>query len=376
MNKISELNLSINEKVRQMDELNKKEKMTEDEVKTWDKLELEVENLNKDLTRAKKMDDLNKSRGTVTKVEDKESESFVSKFRSALKDSYDSGVKNTLKYDVEKEKLRANPIVTTTDAGLVNKITGDINVLYSQGEKFLFDTLGVTRLSGLKGNFTLPSMSQSEAEFVNEAADGSTANLASASVTLAGRRLTHSQAITVETLEQSNDSVFKIILENLNNGLWYKIVKDLVTQSKSDGATQLFTKPVSQNQMAYVDIVRMKDSSLGGVMVNNPAFLCNGTTLSYFESTIKLGTTAGSAMSENGKLAGIPIYAIPQIASDELHIADWKQAVVGEFGDTTFIVDPLTLAASGQIKVTASKLVDTALWNKRAYTYCADCSTY
>lgn len=374
MNKIKEIELGINEKVRQMDELSKKEKMSEDEIKTWDQLEAEVENLNKDLKRAQKMEELNKRAGIPTEVKKDEPENFISKFRSALKDSYDTGVKNTLKYDADK--FRADPIVTTTDAGIINKITGDINVLYSQGESFLFDTLGVTRLSGLKGNYTLPSMAQSEAEFVNEAADGSTANLASASITLAGRRLTHSQAITVETLEQSNDSVFRIILENLNNGLWYKIVKDLFTQAKSDGASQLFTKPTSQNQMAYVDIVRMKDSSLGGVMLNDPKFVCNGTTLSYFESTIKLGTTAGSAISENGKLAGLPIYSIPQIGSDELHVADWKQAVVGEFGDTTFIIDPLTLAASGQIKVTASKLVDTGLWNKRAYTYCADCSTY
>jgi len=346
----------------------------EDESKRYSKLEKEVETIDAQIKEFESLEEINKRTGApVVKKEESKTDPFAVRFRDLVQESHRLGKTSSIFLEE-----RANPIITSTDTGIIEKIVNPagIDVMLSPGEAFLRN-LGVTFFTGLTGNFTLPSMGESEAHFVNEAADGSTANMASASVTLAARRLTHSQAISSETLAQTNPGVYQTIVDNLVSGLWNKVVKDVFTQVKADAASQTFTKPVARvaHQFNLADALNM-EASIGGLLMNKPAYVCNPTTKAYLKGTIALGTTAGAPIWNANELNGIPAYSVPQISTDEMYLASWDKVAVGTWDNISLIVDPFSLAASGQLKVTATMLVDSGVINKRGITFCTDCSTY
>jgi HK97 family phage major capsid protein len=377
MKNLIELKQEYATKVSQMDGLvnlmsDEKRAKSDTEQTLWNTLDKETRALEVSIATLTRQEELNKKTASKTIIEKRDEvviESLPMQFRKALQEYVTEGRNGS--FEIQE---RANPILSTTDTGIINKVTGDINILYAPGETWLRN-LGVTFFEGLTGNYTLPAMGNAMGEFVNEGADASTANMASASDTLAGRRITHSQAITVETLSQSNPTVYTKILENLKQGIWNRIVKDLFQQLKIIAPSQLYTKPSNINQINYLGLLSM-EASIGGLLLATPAYVTTPLGKAYLKGTIALGTTAGAPMWNQGEVNGVPAYSVPQIAANELYFGDWSQMAVGTFGPQTIsvIVDPLTLAASGQIKLTATAVVDTGVMNPRAFTFCTNAS--
>jgi HK97 family phage major capsid protein len=371
MKKINELKQTKASKIAEMKSLNERI-MTEnrgkdsDESKLWNTLKAEVEALEDNITRMEIQEQLDKE--TVVEratVETKEDKSEVTKFRDWLNDAVAGRTKN-LSYTIEE---RADPFISSTDTGVIQKLVRPegIDVLTSPGEAFLRN-LGVTFYTGLIENFTLPSMGEANAGYVGEGLDGSTANMASVSVTLAARPVVISQAITKQTLKQTSPAVYQSILNNLMTGIWNAVSKDAFTQWISDMAGQVTTPTVAG--LVYADLVKM-EASIGGLDINpaTTAYLTTPTAKAYLKQKIELGTTVGPAIWYNNEINGYKALSTPHLGAGKLMFGDFSKLAIGQWGPIELVVDPYTKAASQQIVITAQGNFDAGAINKRGLVY-------
>lgn len=291
-------------------------------------------------------------------------------FRELLKEAVDQGRTTT---------LRADPIITSTDTGLINKtVFPGIDVLTSPGEAFLRQ-LGVTFFPNLTGNFAIPSMAEDTGAFYEEwssdytvDASAGSAGMAPSSITLAARRVSHTQAISKETLAQTSPGIYSAIVQNLIDGLWSAVAYDLFDQVRVDCASSnehIVNAPASSFNVSFTDLVNM-EASLGGKILKSPAYVITPNQRAKLSVTAKMTNQEG--IYEDGKINSYPAYAVPAQNATFLSFGDWSKACVGQWGEIEIIVDPYTDAKKGLINLTAAGLFDTGVFNKTAIVNLCD----
>jgi len=267
--------------------------------------------------------------------------------------------------------FRADPILTTTDTGIINKdVANSLDILTSPGEAFL-RTLGVSFYPGLTGNFVVPAMAEDTAAFVAEDASGASANMVPESLTLAARRVTHTQSITKETLAQTNPAIYAGIVQNLINGVWNAITNDVFDTLETDAATQGGT--IAGSTLAYGDVVNM-EASIGGLNIGAGAYVTTPSVKGFLKQTVVLGTDNGPIWANN-EVNGYPAYGVPAANSQSMYFGDFSKMAVGQWGGVEIIVDPYSQAKQGRIVLTAVALADSGCTNKRGLVFIADVST-
>ena len=326
-----------------------------DELRTeWDGLSSKVEGVSKDIERLEKQEALNKREAAIAPEETRDQVSLGIQFRDFLQNAVEG--KGPLSF-------RADPIITSTDADLIQKSGLGIDVLITPGESFLRE-LGVTFYENLNGQLALPSMDEDLATFPGEDASAASANMLPDSVVLAARRLTHTQSITRETLAQTNPQVYQTVLQALADGFWKAVVYDLFDQVDTDAATQVSTMATT---LTYADMVNA-EASIGGLGIGSASYVTGPTGKSFLKRTIALGTTVGPAIWEGNEINGYPAYGTPGANANKVYFGDWSKAAVATFGPSLeIIVDPYTNAKQGRINLTVVGLVDTGVQNKRAF---------
>lgn len=368
MKKLNEMLQKRASIIAQMEALNAKETMNEEETRSWDALNADVENLDKEIERAQKQEKLNKSvaeRKPVEEVEEREEKTLSVQFRDWLKEAIDGKAEMS---------FRADPVLTTTDTGIINKTVADsVDILVSPGEAFLAE-LGVTFYPDLNGNFVVPNMAQDTAAFVSEDASAASANMAPSSLTLAARRVTHTQSITKETLAQTNPAIYQSILQNLINGIWNAVTNDVFDTLDTDAATQITDFGVATSGTTFDTLVQM-EASIGGLNIGPAAYVTTPTVKAKLKKTIALGTTAGPAIwGLDNTVNGYRAYGVPAANANKIYFGDFSRQVVGQWGGIEVIVDPYTAKQRGVIELTAVGLFDTGCANKRAFCILKDVS--
>lgn len=281
-------------------------------------------------------------------------------FRDWLKEAVDSGKSAT---------FRADPIVTSTDTGIINKqVAPGIDILTSPAEAFLRN-LGVTFFPDLTGNFVVPAMAEDTGVFYAEDTSAASASMTPASITLAPRRVSHSQAISKETLKQTSPGVYNGIVQNLFNGLWNCVTNDLFDQMSVDCASTREGR--TGTSLSWTDMVNM-EASLGGLNLISPAYVTTPAVKSYLSTTARM--TNQGPIFENGKINSYPAYGVPAANTKKITFADWSKSCVGQWGPIEIIVDPYTDAKKGLINLTIVGLFDTGVFNKRGFATLVDVS--
>lgn len=353
MKKILDLKSERADLVSKMEVIVNGEAMTEEQRSEWNGFDTRIKSIDDEISLLERQEELNKT-NIKTMENTVERKPLAVDFRDWLIGAVNEG---------KTTSFRADPIITSTDTGMINKtVANGIDVLTSPGEAFLRQ-LGVTFYEGLTGNFAVPSMAEDLATFPGEDASAASANMVPASLTLAARRLTHSQSITRETLAQTNPGIYQSILQALVDGVGNALVKDAMATVISDAATQI---KVTGTTITNTDVLNL-EASLGGLSLNKPAYVTTPTGKAYLKGTIARGTTAGDAIWMNNEMNGYAAYGCPQLAANRTIFGDWSKEVVGKWGGYEVIVDPYSQANQGRIVLTIVALVDTGNANKRGF---------
>ena len=278
-------------------------------------------------------------------------------FRSLIKQAVEEGKGIT---------LRADPILTSTDTTILNKqVFAGVDVLTSPGEQFLRD-LGVTFFPGLNGQFVVPSMTQDTGTFPGENTNAAKTDASSlSSLTLAPRRVAHTQAISKETLAQTNPAIYNSIIQNLVNGFWNCVANDLFDQVRTDcGSTneKNMGLPTAESALSFTTLVNM-EASVGDYILAKPAYVVTPAARAYLATTAKMTNQGG--IFEDGMVNGYPCFSVPAQNPKVISFGDWSKACVGTWGQVNIIVDPFTDAKKGLINLTLEGMVDTGVYNKR-----------
>jgi len=330
--------------------------------------ELEANNIDREILKSEQREESNKSiiANMNGELANQNNNKEGISLRTFIQDTINSGhsAKKVLSF-------RADPIASTTDAGIINKTIAGVDTLMTPGEVFL-KNLGVTFYLNQNGKLKLPYVAESTANFCTEGTgDASTADLDPTSIELEARRISHSQKFTVEMLSQSDPKIFTSLVKNLENGIWKKVGQDIFDQIETDAASYITGQ--TGTDLEYTDICN-QEASLGGYDLLKPAYVTTPDVRNYLKNKQRF-TTTDSPVWNNDIVNGYNAYAFSGANDNTVYFGDYSKAVVASWGKTiNMIVDPFTEAKKGNVIITLISLFDTGVTNPAAFTWLDDVS--
>lgn len=388
MKEINELNEKIDARTQKMIELNdkaleEKRDFDEKEQKEYNSWQSENDADLKLVEKYKAKDELNKRKASV-KIEEKQTQeknqdvltNWADEFRKYLKRGYfendefrgaNGGMivpREVTDFALEQ---RANPIKTSTDAGMIPKTISPYSIKTPAGLDWL-RSMGATFDEDLVGNYALTSIANVTVGFVDEGSDASTASPDPSSNTLTPRLLGGEAQISRHALRQTNPKLFDGVLDVINRGIGETIATDAMTQLASDIGTNRLqsTVVVAPSYDKMLDF----DSSIS-VSQLNPIYIMSKAGKNYLRKTLKAAAT--SFVVEDNEIDGTPVFDHPSLTANRFFYADANDIHVGFWGPPEIIIDNIT--NSGKITVKVVQLCDTGYANKATAVY-YDSSTF
>ena len=345
MKKISEMKSERSDLITKMETISNGEALTDEKRTEWTDLDNQVKKLDNEILMAERQEELNKQNVRIDAPAPAEEKKPVGiQFRDWLFESVENGAKSPA--------FRADPIITTTDTGLINKsVAAGIDVLHSPAEAFLRE-IGVTFYTGLNGNLCLNRMAEDTATFPGENTGAASASMAPSALTLAARRVSHTQAITKETLAQSNPTIYASIVQNLVDGIYNAVANDVFDTLETDAPGQVQTAGIT-----FADIAAM-EASLAYTNLGTVRYVTTPANRATLKTTAKM-TNQAPIWGDDNTVLGYPAYAAPCANDTKMYMGDFSKCVVGQWGGIEIVVDPYTDAKKGLINLTAIGLFDT-----------------
>lgn len=364
LNELKEARNLLSEELKTIQE--DKEGNVDEQRARIDEIAHEFEALNEDIKRMELIE-----RANILEVEKEQPEKVEEaqrtvgeEFRDFLNDAVDG--KGPLTYQV-----RAEPVITSTDSAALNKsVLNAVDILKSPGMAFL-NTIGVTQFNNLTGNLVIPRASEVTAVWPAEAGDSSTADMSTTSLTLAARRVSHSQGLTKEMLAQTNPAIFASYVQRLLDGIGNAVADDVFDTLQTDAASRVYT--ATATGLSYADLVQM-EASIGGLSIGSADYVTTPSVKGYLKRTIALGSTVGPAIWTGNEVNGYPAYGVPHANTNKVYFGDFSRMAVGQWGGIEIVVDPYTRAKQGEIVLTAIGLFDTGCTNPDAVVFTTDVS--
>jgi len=356
MKKINEMKAERAELISKMETISNGESLNDELRAEWSGYDTQVKTIDNDITLAERQEELNKQ--AVRKEENiptpvEERKSVGVQFRDWMFEA------------VEKKDtpaFRADPLLSSTDTGLINKtIAPGIDVLKSPALEFL-KSLGITFFTGLNGNLCLNSMAEDTATFPGENTGAASYSAAPTALTLTARRVTHTQAITKETLAQSNPTIYNSIVQNLVDGLYNAVANDAFDTLQTDAPGQRQTAGIT-----FADIAAL-EASLSYANLGTVKFVTTPANRATLKTTAKF-TDQAAIWGEDNTVLGYPAYAAPCANLSMMYMGDFSKCVVGQWGGVEIVVDPYTDAKKGLINLTAIGLFDTGVVNQKGLVW-------
>jgi hypothetical protein len=263
--------------------------------------------------------------------------------------------------------FRADPILSTTNAGIMNKIVSpDLNIKKSYGEEFLRD-LGVRFYEGVNGNLVLPSMVETTATLTAESGNATSASQAPTSTTLSAKRIDVVQGYNREFLAQT--STYDGLLQDLVDSIGVQMVYTFFDNMQVDAVDASVQTTAS---ISYDDILGL-EANLADVMgdikfAGTPAFKQYLKNMNAGSANIKFG------WSDNNEVIGLPAMAANGVNANQLWLGDWSKSAQALFGGMEIIVDPYSTKKAGKVEVYAVQLADSGTANYRNFSWLGDAS--
>ena len=373
MKKINELEAKLRAKIQEMDELNKTEQMTEEQVRSWDAMKTEVTSIQDELKRAKEQEELNKvlAGQVLRNEEDGEKKDLVRSFFKAANE-YVSTNGRSISRDfmgkeggliIPKDIFRADPILSTTNTALVNVgIENSLSMV--TGDDFtLLQSLGVPFYTGLTGKHELPYMAQLSTSKPAENTDASTANAAPLNVELAPQAYSSFQTWSKQSLLTMPSAIYGGIIQDMQKANERKVVTDyFLSIFETDSSVA-----ATASGLTYGDMINLTNIDYN---IGNAKFVTDNAIRVYLEQKPVNSTGIALAWNAlNNTVGGRQAIASSAMKAKRAVYGNHTFGAVGEWGTPELIVNPYTYDSTGKLKVTVLGFYDTVIRNKWAFKY-------
>lgn len=269
--------------------------------------------------------------------------------------------------------FRADPYLSTTNTGLIDKSFAPLSIMKTPGKDFL-TKLGVQVVSGpqLKGNFLLPAMAEIIGTNPAEGIDVSTANVAPGTVTLSAKRNGISQTFVKEFLTQSGPDILGGVLSAMLDAPYLQEAYNLMDNVTTD-AVDASTR-IAGSTLALGDLTSLE----AGVPYTktSPFFVTTPSVAGFLKKTA--GLTNQVAMwegkIEDGQLDGYNAIGHSAANTKQLIFGDWSKAYLAVYQEPTILINPYTYAKSGKVEFVVDSLMDSGISDYRAFKWINDVS--
>ena len=278
---------------------------------------------------------------------------FANKVREAIANG---GMENSI-------NLRASALIDKADAQpLVELTIGDIIGPLEKG--MVMDKVGCHIQTGLTDDWAYPVVEAVEATVAGESVAISDSDIEISAVKPNPQRVAVTVPVTRTALAMSNDRLYEIVTTSLQKAIQRTLNNWMFSRTAiASGVIGLFVNPTTVKKFTtaptYADVCGLVGDvdSTGIVPSATAAFVMNNAMRASLKSTPRVA--GGERMIiENDMIDGVPVFVTEYVSANTIEYGYFSYALVGQFGDSTLIVDPYTLAKKNQVQFTLNSFWD------------------
>lgn len=260
-------------------------------------------------------------------------------------------------------ELRASAMIDKADAQpLVALTIGDIIGPLEKG--LILDKVGCRIQTGLTDDWAYPVVEAIEATVAGEAVSISDSDIELSAVKPVPQRVAVSVPVTRTALAMTDDRLYEIVTSSIQKAIQRTLNDWMFKRTAiSTGVNGLFVAPTTvktyTGAVTYAQICELQGAvdSTGVVPSSTAAFVMNNAMRAALRATPR--TQGGDRMIiENDMIDGVPVYVTEYAPAGAIEFGYFSYALVGQFGDSTLIVDPYTLAKKNQVQFTLNSFWD------------------
>lgn len=279
---------------------------------------------------------------------------FASSVREAIKNG---GTDNSI-------QLRAASLIDKADAQpLVALTIGDIIGPLEKG--LVLDKVGCHIQTGLTEDWAYPVVEAVEATVAGEAVAISDSDIEISAVKPTPQRIAVTVPVTRTALAMTDERLYEIVTSSLQKAIQRTLNNWMFARTAIvSGVNGLFVNPTSVKKFTtaaptYADVCGLVGAVDGTGIVPSAtaAFVMSNAMRAALKSTPR--SNGGDRMViENDMIDGVPVFVTEYAPANTIYYGYFSYALVGQFGDSTLIVDPYTLAKKNQVQFTLNSFWD------------------
>ena len=259
--------------------------------------------------------------------------------------------------------LRAAALIDKADAQpLVALTIGDIIGPLEKG--MVLDKVGCHIQTGLTDDWAYPVVEAVEATVAGEAVAISDSDIEISAVKPTPTRVAVTVPVTRTALAMTDERLYEIVTSSLQKSIQRTLNNWMFSRTAiATGVNGLFVNPSTTANFAgtpsYADVCGLVGAvdSTGIVPSQTAAFVMNNAMRATLKSTPRVA--GGERMIiENDMIDGVPVFVTEYAPANTIYYGYFSYALVGQFGDSTLIVDPYTLAKKNQVQFTLNSFWD------------------
>ena len=280
-----------------------------------------------------------------------------SAFATAIREAVNKGgMDNTI-------QLRASALIDKADAQpLVALTIGDIIGPLEKG--MVLDKVGCHIQTGLTDDWAYPVVEAVEATVAGEAVAISDSDIEISAVKPTPTRVAVTVPVTRTALAMADDRLYEIVTSSLQKAIQRTLNDWMFSRTAiATGVNGLFVSPGTSQTFTgtptYAGVCGLVGAvdSTGIVPSASAAFVMNNAMRATLKSTPR--ANGGERMIiENDMIDGVPVFVTEYAPANTIYYGYFSYALVGQFGDSTLIVDPYTLAKKNQVQFTLNSFWD------------------
>jgi HK97 family phage major capsid protein len=278
---------------------------------------------------------------------------FANSIREAIKNG---GTDNSI-------QLRASSLIDKADAQpLVALTIGDIIGPLEKG--MVLDKVGCHIQTGLTEDWAYPVVEAVEATVAGEAVAISDSDIEISAVKPTPQRVAVTVPVTRTALAMTDERLYEIVTSSLQKAIQRTLNNWMFARTAiASGINGLFVNPTTVKKFTgaptYADVCGLVGAVDGTGIVPSAtaAFVMNNAMRATLKATPRVN--GGERMIiENDMIDGVPVFVTEYATEGTIEYGYFSYALVGQFGDSTLIVDPYTLAKKNQVQFTLNSFWD------------------
>lgn len=288
---------------------------------------------------------------------------------AAPEDNSDAVLRETLLVRGSKVLINAQRDTVTPQTTAALDGTGIIavseqGVLDPVRKGLIYDKVGLRIHSGLAGTLRWATHGEAVASFADEAERLVDSKVDWGKLEMKGHRMGIAIPVTREELEDSSGIVDRVVksempaaIVKLINGALF-CTTDKYTAADGNQKTRKVVGPLVEaykKATAFAgelptrkELLKMVGAVADKVDLVAPCWVMTAA-MEVMLRDVKVDAGSGRFLCENGMILGYPVFTTSEIGEGNIAFGDWSYQAAGFFGDTSFIVDPYTLARRNSV---------------------------